>query len=235
MTLKLTSSIDNLNNQFISAVKNHLHHLKRFSEPALEWLMIEHYQFSLRNTQFLSTAANTTRLFKEQGVFQELQRNFDEEKNHAAIYKKSLAEIGTDVDKRLEFRPTTEFFDAISNLIAICPSSTLGAVYATETAAIFEHEVFLDISHEVVQRRAMQWEKSRLKAFHDMHLNGVEQGHKDGLGMFVDRAQEDNYSSSEEMNREQFIRKNNVLSGAKQAIDAMVVWWNALLKQAERI
>ena len=58
-------------------------------------------------------------------------------------------------------------------------------MYATETAAIFEHEVFRDISCEIIMRRQKNWEKSRLKAFHDMHLNGVEQGHKDGLGIFV--------------------------------------------------
>ncbi|HLB42361.1 MAG TPA: hypothetical protein VJN02_05860 [Gammaproteobacteria bacterium] len=141
--------------------------------------MMEHYQFSSRNTGFLSTVVDTTKQLKEQGISEELQRNFNEEKNHAKIYKKSLSEIGTNVDKRIEFFPTTDFFNKISKLITSCPSATLGAMYATETAAIFEHEVFWDISHEVIKRREGIWEKSRLKAFHDLHLNGVEQGHID--------------------------------------------------------
>ncbi|KTD10890.1 hypothetical protein Lgra_1856 [Legionella gratiana] len=230
---QLTRIIDHINEQFTATVKSQLLNLKKFSEPALEWLMMEHYQFSSRNTGFLSTAADTTKLLQEQGVYEELQRNLDEEKNHAALYKRSLAEIGTDIDKRVEFLPTTKFFDTIAQLISTCPSSTLGAMYATETAAIFEHEVFLNISREVVNRRAKQWEKSRLKAFHDMHLNGVEQGHKDGLGQFVNCATEDN--SSNTVSKKQVIRKIKVTHGANQAIEAMVEWWNALLTQAERM
>lgn len=221
---RLTNEIDHINYQFTSSVKDQLKDLKKFSDQALEWLMMEHYQFSSRNTGFLAAAVNTTKQFSDQAVSEELQRNFDEEKSHAEIYKKSLSEIGTDVDKRIEFIPTTEFFDGISKLIDTCPSCTLGAMYATETAAIFEHEVFLGISYEVISRREKNWEKSRLKLFHDMHLNGVEQGHKDGLGMFVDLA-----------NVEQSIQKDQVITGAKQAINAMVTWWKALLKHAENM
>src|SRR5262249_31998660 len=106
--LKLSSEIDHINYQFTSAVKNRLKNLNKFSDLALEWLMVEHYQFSSRNTGFLATAVNTTKQFNDQGISDELQRNFNEEKNHAAIYKKSLSEIGTDVDKRIEFYPTTQ-------------------------------------------------------------------------------------------------------------------------------
>lgn len=232
--LKLTNAIDHTNYQFTSTVKDQLKDLKIFSDSALEWLMMEHYQFSSRNTGFLATAVNTTKQFKEKDVSEELQRNFNEERNHAAIYKKSLLEIGTNVDKRIEFFPTTDFFDNISKLIVACPSTTLGAMYATETAAIFEHEVFLDISYEIVNRREKIWVSSRLKAFHDMHLNGVEQGHKDGLGMFVDLAKEYDFDANEK-NEEQLIRKEQVIIGANQAINTMVVWWKALLKQAENM
>lgn len=103
----------------VTSVKGQLLNLKKFSEPALEWLMMEHYQFSSRNTGFLSMAMDTTRLLQEQAVSEELQRNLDEEKNHAAIYKRSLAEIGTDIEKRVEFYPTTKFFDTIAQLITI--------------------------------------------------------------------------------------------------------------------
>lgn len=232
--LKLTNRIDYTNYQFTSTVRNQLKDLNKFTDCALEWLMMEHYQFSARNTEFLATAVNTTKQFKEKDVSEELLRNFNEERNHAAIYKKSLLEIGTNVDKRVEFFPTNEFFDTISKLIISCPSTTLGAMYATETAAIFEHEVFLGISYEIVKRREKNWVNSRLKAFHDMHLNGVEQGHKDGLGMFVDLAKEYDFYANEK-NEEQLIDKKNVIIGANQAINAMVVWWKALLKQAENM
>lgn len=232
--ISLTKKIDNANYQFTSAVKKQLNNLNIFSEAALEWLMMEHYQFSFRNTGFLLTSVNTTKKFRELGVSEELLRNFNEEKNHATIYKKSLLEIGTDVETRIEFIPTTEFFEAISKLISTCPSYTLGAMYATETAAIFEHEVFLDISSEVIKRRKKPWEKSKLKAFHDMHLNGVEQGHKDGLGMFVDIAQDD-YSLLNTANGEYFIQKKEVSLGANQAINSMITWWKELIKKAENL
>ncbi|MGQ3889377.1 DUF3865 domain-containing protein [Legionella sp. CNM-1927-20] len=224
--LKLTHEIDYLNHQFTSSIKNRLSDLEIFSESALEWLMLEHYQFSARNPEFLSIATNTTRQFKNTGIAEELQHNFNEERNHAAIYKKALLEIGTDVNKRIEFTPTTEFFNNILKLISTCPSCTLGAMYATETAAIFEHEIFLNISFEVIKRRKKTWVRSRLKAFHDMHLNGVEQGHKDGLGMFVDLASKDTASK-------QFIQEGHIIKGAKQAINSMMIWWQALLNQAE--
>ncbi|MBA3661439.1 MAG: DUF3865 domain-containing protein [Gammaproteobacteria bacterium] len=232
--ITLSNQIDNTNYQFTSNVKNQLRNLSLFSEEALEWLMMEHYQFSFRNTSFLLTAVNTTKQFNEKGVSDELLRNFNEEKNHAAIYKKALFEIGTDVDKRTEFTPTTAFFETISHLISNCPSYTLGAMYATETAAIFEHEVFHDISNEVIKRRKHLWEKSKLKAFHDMHLNGVEQGHKDGLGMFVDIAKENYYMSHEALSG-LFIKKREISLGANQAINSMTIWWDALLKHAETL
>jgi len=233
--LKLSNEIDRTNDQFTSAVKQQLKDLTKFSDLALEWLMMEHYQFSERNAGFLLTAVNTTKQFKESGVSKELKRNFNEEENHSIIYKKSLLEIGTNVDKHIEFTPTTEFFATISKLIATCPSCTLGAMYATETAAIFEHVVFRDISYTIIKRREKNWEKSRLKAFHDMHLNGVEQGHKDGLGMFIDLAEEHDFGSASESLNEQLIRKNLVINGANQAIDAMIVWWKALLTQTENM
>jgi hypothetical protein len=222
-TLNLSREIDSINEQFTSSVKNRLQDLSRFSEAALEWLMMEHFQFSSRNTGFLSASVTNTMQFNDRGIAEELQRNFNEEKNHAKIYKKSLSEIGTDVEQRREFKPTTEFFNTLSTLISANPSKTLGTMYATETAAIFEHEVFWEISREVMRRRNMQWGGSRLKAFHDLHLNGVEQGHKDGLGLFVDA---DNHDE---------IENDKVRIGAMRAIAAMAAWWTALLAQAETI
>ncbi|MCE0721859.1 DUF3865 domain-containing protein [Legionella resiliens] len=231
----LTEQIDVANLQFTSAVKSKLKDLTRWSEDALEWLMVEHYQFSLRNPYFLAIAANTTKQFNQTAVFDELDRNYNEEENHAKIYKKALFEIGTDVEQRGEFNPTTEFFDKIMQLISTCPSCTLGAMYATETAAIFEHEVFRDISQQIAYKRNKTWEKARLKAFHDMHLSGVEQSHKDELGKFVNIETITNMKINTKTSLIKSIDKNKVLSGAKQAIDAMVIWWDALLNHAIRM
>ncbi len=223
---KLSLEIDHINYQFIAGVKSQLANLEQFSLAALDFLMMEHYQFSQRNTKFLANAETCTRKLNNPGVAEELQRNFKEEEHHAAIYKKALYEIDTDVVQRKEFLPTTAFFQTIAQLISGSASITLGAMYATETAAIFEHEVFRDISYAVISRREKPWPQSRLKHFHDMHLSGVEQGHKDGLGNFVDMAQAKDF---------QDIIAEEIRQGALQAIEAMRRWWQALLKQAQQM
>jgi hypothetical protein len=99
------------------------------------------------------------------------------------------------------------------------PSHALGALYATETAAIFEHETFSDVCEELCARRGIRWQVTAIKGFHDLHLGGgVEQGHKDGLSVFVDS---------------EAIDKDEVARGAFRAIDAMAVWWRALLSRLE--
>jgi hypothetical protein len=105
-------------------------------------------------------------------------------------------------------------------------STALGALYATETAAIFEHEVFWAISREVCARRGYDWQPSTIKAFHDMHLDGVEQSHKDELGVFVDPSPTEPTDGGEPIDRAE------VLAGAEQAIDAMTTWWKKLLAHA---
>ncbi len=78
---------------------------------------------------------------------------------------------------------------------------------------------FLKISQETILRRNLEWEKSRLKAFHDMHLSGVEQSHKDELGIFLDIKQ--NPTLDEE----------KIFHGANQAIISMTKWWKAMLER----
>jgi hypothetical protein len=225
-TAKLAAVIDERNDRFTSRVKDQLKDLTGLSDEALDWLMLEHFQFSVSNPGFLATAAATTERLANKGVSTELRRNFEEERGHAAIYKKGLAEIGSDVDSRVEFKPTTEFLRTIGRLTTVGASPALGAMYATETAAIFEHEVFWAVSHEVCTRRGHDWETATIKAFHDMHLAGVEQSHKDELGVFVDPATDQGDNSGEPIHRAE------VLAGAEQAIDAMTVWWKELLKHA---
>ena len=214
---KLSATIDAKNLSFTNSMKSRLKALEKFADADLEWLMVEHYQFSARNPAFLATAASNTETLEDKAIALELHRNFNEEKSHAAMYRRALKDVGVDVEARVEFAPTSEFFEKVQGLLTGSPDCTVGAMYATETAAIFEHEVFWEISREVARRRGVTWEGSRLKHFHDMHLDGVEQSHKDGLADFVDR----NPPGSKE--------RADTSLGAIEAIEAMVRWWNALL------
>jgi hypothetical protein len=231
---KLTTVIDDRNNRFTLKVKDQLKDLEAISEKALEWLMTEHFQFSVSNPGFLKNAAKTTEQLANHGVAAELYRNFDEESGHAAMYRKGLAGIGTDVDSRAPFGPTGEFLERIRSLTTGNPSRALGAMYATETAAIFEHEIFWEISREVCRRRRIGWEPTALKAFHDLHLDGVEQSHKDELGVFVDPSEADvpGTAGAGDNAEGKPIDTAELLGGAEEAIAAMAAWWEALVEEA---
>ncbi len=108
--------------------------------------MVEHYQFSYRNTKFLATAAEVAMAFDTDAVNKELERNCGEESGHAVMYKAALKDIGVDVEARKEFPSTSRFLEGVGDLCLRDPSVVLGMMFATETAAIFEHEVFRDVS-----------------------------------------------------------------------------------------
>ncbi|MEU8927447.1 DUF3865 domain-containing protein [Kitasatospora sp. NPDC048545] len=226
MTERLSVQIDARNDQFTNAVKSRiLDSLSDISTESLEWLVMEHYQFSFANKGLLQTAVTCTEQLAEQGVTVELQRNVDEEDGHAPMYKQGMMNIGTDMDTRVEFAPTTKFLADVEALCAPNPSRALGALYATETAAIFEHEVFFELCREVCERRGFTYEGSLIKRFHDIHLeDGVEQGHKDGLAAFVDLDQ-----TGTEFAEGLPVETAQVRQGALDAIEVMEVWWDALL------
>lgn len=226
---KLSKKIDDENDAFTSSVRQVLlRDLPGVDEKTLEWLVMEHYQFSLANRDvILLQGVAATASLANKGVTVELQRNADEEDGHAPMYKQAMRNIGTDMDERVEFPPTTRFLSTVTELSASNPSRSLGALYATETAAIFEHEVFLEICREIAQRRGYTFEGSLIKHFHDLHLDGgVEQGHKDGLAAFVDVDDPGDPSQGD------VIDKDEVHRGAMAAIDAMRGWWDALLGRA---
>ncbi len=227
---KASAAIDAANGLFTSHVKDQLKAPERFSEEALEWLMLEHFQFSNTNPGFLAASATATQRLATSGVAAELLRNFREENGHAAIYKRSLAEIGSPVETRRTFAPTQAFLADIERLTKGTASQILGTMYATETAAIFEHEVFWDLSRELCRRRGIAWETTTLKRFHDMHLEGVEQSHKDGLGIFIDQPDACGDAGDGEP-----IDAAQVAEGAEAAIRTMRVWWEALLDEARRM
>ena len=232
--MDVAATIDSLNREFIDNAKARLRDLEKFSTEALEWLMVEHYQFSSANVEFLSTAAKTTRSFDTDSVERELIRNCKEESGHAAMYRRALMEIDIDVETRVEFHPTTNFLGSIGELLTNDPSNVLGTMFATETAAIFEHEVFLDISNEVIARRGMGERGSALVYFHEMHLSGVEQSHRDELGVFIRGVSPDEELAVRQGERPT-LRPRQALEGASLAIAAMKSWWSELLTKTEAI
>ncbi|WP_245171600.1 hypothetical protein [Streptomyces decoyicus] len=228
MAERLSVQIDAENDAFTNAVKDQLFKaLSQAETESLEWLVMEHYQFSFANKGLLQKAVDCTKKLADAGVSVELQRNVDEEDGHAPMYKKGMLEAGTDMDKRVEFPPTTRFLADVDALCAPDPSRALGSLYATETAAIFEHEVLYEICKEICDRRGFAYEGSLIKRFHDIHLeDGVEQGHKDGLAAFVDLGPDAADGDGEPIDMDE-VRK-----GALEAIRIMRVWWDALLQKS---
>jgi len=225
----LSRAIDAKNLAFTSEFKRRLRDLSEIPDEALEWLTMEHYQFSFANKGLLKMAIDSTERLAEKGVAEELRRNIAEEDGHAPWYKEGMRLAGTDFDERIEFAPTTTFLKQVAGVAGGASSRALGALYATETAAIFEHEVFYEVCREICHRRGVTWEGSRIKGFHDIHLDGgVEQGHKDGLAAFVD------WQSQTPGSRGEPIERGEVLSGAFAAIDIMYEWWDALLEEISR-
>lgn len=228
----VASTIDRRNHRFIGDAKARLRDLSPYSTEALEWLMVEHYQFSFANTRFLATAARTTRAFDSDAVAQELVRNCAEEDGHAVMYKAALHKIGVEVEARQEFPSTSAFLAAIGRLVDRPPSAVLGTMFATETAAIFEHEVFLDVSREVIARRACGLKGKALVYFHEMHLSGVEQSHRDELGIFLRDIPVDQ-ELVDKLGERPTIAPRQAIEGAALAIAAMEAWWADLFVELD--
>jgi hypothetical protein len=223
---ELSRAIDAKSLAFTSEFKHRLRDLSAIPDAALEWLTMEHYQFSFANKGLLEMAVSSTERLAEKGVAEELRRNLAEEDGHAPWYKEGMRLAGTDFDERIEFAPTTTFLKQVADVAGGPSSRALGALYATETAAIFEHEVFYEVCREICRRRGVTWEGSVIKGFHDIHLDGgVEQGHKDGLAMFVDWQAQTAGAGGEP------IERSEVLGGALAAIRIMDAWWTALLEE----
>ncbi len=222
--------INSWNEEFTSNAREPLRDLSPYSTGSLEWLMMEHYQFSFLNTKFLWKAAERAGGFDTEAIKNELIRNYKEENGHAAMYKLALKKIGVDVGGREEFGPTTTFLDAVGELCKGEPSFVLGTIFATEAAAIFEHEVFKDVSEEVIARKCSGKEGKPLVGFHQMHLEGVEQSHKDELGIFLRGIHADQEVVAGTEDRPT-LKPQQVLSGGRQAIHLMKMWWAGLFAE----
>ena len=223
-------TIDRWNEEFTTNARKPLQDLSQISTEGLEWLMMEHFQFSFRNCAFLWDAAQTAGAFDTDAVKNELIRNFKEESGHAAMYKAALKKVGADVETREEFKPTTIFLNSLGEIVKREPSYVLGAMFATETAAIFEHQVFRDVSVEVIARRAAGDNGKPLVGFHDLHLEGVEQSHKDELGIFLRNIHQNQAVVVKEGNRPTILPQQ-ALDGGREAIDLMKEWWGSLFAE----
>ena len=228
--LDVEKTIDKWNETFTSNARKPLQDLSRYNTETLEWLMMEHFQFSFRNCQFLWDAAQTAAAFDTDAVNKELVRNYKEESGHAALYKAALLKVGSDVEARQEFKPTTHCLDSIGKLCHREPSFVLGLMFATETAAIFEHQVFRDVSVEVISRLAAGDAGKPLVGFHDLHLEGVEQSHKDELGIFLRDIYAGQHVVSKQDNRPT-IYPQQALEGGREGIDLMAEWWGNLFAE----
>lgn len=230
--VEVAQIIDRTNQVFIDANKARLADLSQYSTEVLEWLMMEHFQFSFANVHFLTEAAEKTASFDTGAVSEELVRNCAEENGHAAMYRAALKKVDCDVDERAAFAPTDEFLEQMDQLCSKDDASqVLGTLFATETAAIFEHEVFRDISKEVIKRRGWETTGDDLVWFHDMHLSGVEQAHREELGIFL-RGITPAQGIAQKDGERPTIDTNKALAGAEVAVKTMADWWTKLLDTA---
>ena len=196
--------------------------------------MMEHYQFSYTNVHFLTVAAERTGGFDTGAIKEELVRNCEEEDGHAVMYRRALKMVGCDLEARKEFTPTTEFLGTIDELMVREPSSVLGSMFATEAAAVFEHEVFREITIELTKRRELGKQADSLLWFHDMHLSGVEQSHRDELGIFLRNITPSQGVVAKAGDRPT-IDTHQALVGAREAIGTMGAWWDKLMTEVTSI
>ncbi|HAT8173025.1 TPA: DUF3865 domain-containing protein, partial [Legionella pneumophila] len=90
--------------------------------------------------------------------------------------------------------------------------------------------LFKEISAELCQRKRLDFENSRIKQFHDLHLDGVEQAHKDELGKFMDHT-----LAQEHVDPNIFLQEKEILDGAYVAINIMEDWWSGLINAKEHL
>ena len=232
--IEIAAIIEQENQVFIDSNKARLADLSQYSTEALEWLMMEHYQFSYTNVHFLTVAAERAGGFDTGAIQEELVRNCEEEDGHAVMYRRALKMVGCNVEERKEFTPTTEFLGTIDELMVRDPSSVLGSMFATEAAAVFEHEVFRDITIELTKRRELGKQADSLLWFHDMHLSGVEQSHRDELGIFLRNITPSQGIVAKDGDRPT-IDTQLALNGAREAIHTMKVWWDTLMAEVANV
>jgi len=154
----------------------------------------------------------------------ELRRNYEEEigspseASHFAVYNQGLLEsFGFRADEYIVSSATNRFLKTLLNLVESGTASSIcGVFYATEASAIPELELICDITDLYSKRQDGCQKTKTLSNFFDLHLNGVEQGHKDGLGLFINQYDKYNLNLSE------------IRTGFFAAVEAMKTRWTSL-------
>ena len=197
------------------------------TDDQIERIVLEAHQVSVYNPPILTAAVKSSEVFAEKGIKAELVENLEEEQGHAALYEKGLGNIGTDVSARTPWPASDALFKRVFDLMDDGPSSMLGAMYASEAIALFESETLRELARELTVRRGFkpEVEGRRVIAFHDMHLGGVEQAHKDGLGQYLHTNPVDGEGEAVDLAA--------AWNGAKGALDAIYTWWVHLLPGLE--
>ncbi|MFI1184569.1 DUF3865 domain-containing protein [Streptomyces sp. NPDC020799] len=187
----------------------------------MRFLIHEHSVFSRENPAFLSMAEKSSRAVPE--LARELRRNYLEESGdgdqlgHFSLYSEGLRRsFGFRVDEHVPSAPTVRFVDGILGLASLGDESVAcGAFYATEAAAIPELELMQEIVEMYAQRRGLKADVT-VKEFFALHLNGVEQEHRDGIAVFIHEA--DDYG----------LEVDGIECGFDGAARAMHTWWKGL-------
>lgn len=225
-----TVNIDSLNEQ-IAVLFNYVRQRLDFSQIQqfqLAYYMKEHSAFSKRNPSLLGIASQTAAIVLPLSA--ELKRNQLEEdgttdgKGHYDIYSEGIRrDLGLEVESYEPSDATSQFLNTLLELaVNGSPSSVCGVFYATEAAATPELEVFRDLSNLHVQLASLQ-PSGMLRDFFDLHLNGVEQEHQDGLAVFVR-----NY-------KEYGLDPAQIQAGFDAAVLAMYRWWDGLSNDSSRL
>jgi len=195
--------------------------LSEYSPEKLQYYILEHSGFSRHNPTLLSAGAENSQCV---ALSAELQRNSDEEsgasgeESHFAIYTQGLREsFQLRVDEYVLSEETNRFLETMLDLCKSGSSSKIcGVFYATEAGAIPELELVRDLTDFYSKSQQNCQPSEKLKYFFDLHLNGVEQEHKDGLGIFINQYEQHGLNLSE------------IHEGFSDAVATMDTWWSEL-------
>ncbi len=220
----MTQNTDRLDKEVQSlfqGIRNKLK-LPETAPEKLKYYIQEHSGFSRYNPMLLSAGAENSQSVT--ALSAELQRNSDEEggasgeESHFAIYTQGLREsFQFKVDEYNLSAETNRFLETMLDICKSGSSSKIcGVFYATEAGAIPELELVRDLTDLYSKSQQDCQPSEKLKYFFDFHLNGVEQEHKDGIGIFINQYEQHGLNLSE------------IHEGFSNTITAMDTWWSDL-------
>lgn len=214
-TSKLADRIDDYVEPLATKTQKRLERMGEFSDAALERIVFEGQRVSIQNPPILKAAVDKSKAMVESGVYDELLENYEEEKTHPEMYRKAVEQIGSDLSKRTPWPTADALFQCVYELVDKSPSTMLGSMYASESVALFESQALLDVGKELIKRRGVGTKGRNLVAFHELHLSGVEQEHKDGLGQYLDSTKSEGGAA---------VDQDDVWEGAVKTVDAIDAW-----------